>query len=356
MERKLKSLYSDPKSAASFSSPENLYHEYHKTNKNVKRSDIARFLETQKTYTLHRPRKKNFLRNKTCSPGIDVDWQADLADMKSIKRQNSGFTFLLVVVDVLSRFAFVEPVKKKTANEVAHAFEKIINKSNRKCWILTTDRGREFLGSSFQDMLKRHDIKHHYATSPDVKCAIAERYIRTLKTRIWRYFTDKATLKYITVLPHFVDSINHTKNQTIGYAPADVNKNNQTEIWNKVCGSTPKKKVILFKAGHQVRIAKEKHQLIKGYLPNFTFELFIVKKLLQNRYPATYKLIDLNGEEIEGIFYNEELVRAAIPSKLVDKIDYIVKSRIYNKKLQHFVKWKLKHKPPSWIYNTALIL
>ena len=352
MEVMLKDVYANPESPACFAGVNKVYKEAKKRNKRITMKHVRDFLAKQDAYTLHRDVRRRFKRNMTKTSGIDVDWQADLADMQRLKKENNGFTFILVIVDVLSRFAFAEPIKRKTPELVAAAFEKIIKRSDRRCTTLTTDRGLEFRGHNFQEMLRRYDIEHHYATSPDVKCAIVERYIRTMKTRIWRYFTYSKTVNYTKVLQKIVTSTNNSVHSTIGCAPSEVNMKNQAEIWQRLYGQPDKPIKPLYKAGDHVRITKEKGKLTKGYLPNFTSEVFVVQKLLKNRHPATYKLIDLTGEQLDGIFYNAELVRVTPLSKLGQQIEEIVKSEQRRKQLWHLVKIKDKTR---WIRDSQLI-
>ncbi len=309
MDKLLRDVYYNAKSPACYSSLRNVYREAKRRNKKIDLNTVRNFLARQDTYTLHRNARKRFKRNKTRTAGIDVHWQTDLADMKSIKRHNSGYTFIVVCIDVLSRFAFAEPVKKKTPEQVGDAIVKMIKTSGRKPWFLMSDRGREYTGKVFKDRMESLDIQHWYASSPDVKCAIVERYMRTLKSRLWRYFTRHKTLRYVDVLQDLVKSINNSHHRTIGCAPAKVDRNNQHIIWERLFGEDDTKPRYRFKQGDLVRITKEKSQLHKGYLPNYTTEVFQISQVLKNRKPATYRVCDLNGEDIEGIFYNEELVK-----------------------------------------------
>ena len=352
MEVMLNDVYTNPESPACFAGVNKVFKEAKKRNKRITMKHVRDFLAKQDAYTLHRDVRRRFKRNMTVTSGIDIDWQADLADMQRLKKENNGFTFILVIVDVLSRFAFAEPIKRKTTEMVAEAFERIMKRSGRRCWLLTTDRGTEFRGHNFQEMLRENDIQHHYATSPDVKCAIAERYIRTLKTRLWRYFTKHKTLNYTKILQKMVTSTNNSVHSTIGCAPSDVNIKNQEQIMQRLYGDEKKTTTKLYKAGDHVRITKEKGKLSKGYQPNFTSEVFVVQKVLKNRFPATYKLTDLTGEVLDGIFYNAELVRVTPLSKLGQQVVEIVKSEQRRKQLWHLAKIKDKTR---WIRDSQLI-
>lgn len=347
-------VYYNLDSPACYAGISKVYNEAKKKNKNVKLDDVKEFLLRQDAYTLHKPIKKKFVRNATTTSGLDVDWQADLADMQSLKTFNAGHTYILVCVDVLSRFAFAQPLKNKTADSVAHGFKTILKRGGRKCWILTTDRGKEFSGKPFQDMLSRNDIQHHYATSPDVKCAIVERYIRTLKARIWRYFTTTKTLNYVKPLQRLVAAINNTTHRTIGTTPASVSKKNEQEIWNRLYGQKPAAHAVVYKVGDHVRITKEKHKLSKGYQPNFTQEVFVIIKVLETRIPPVYKLCDLQGEDLEGVFYPEELARVSRRSKRSLSAQEILKSELRKKQLWHLVR--MKNMSQVWMKDSELTL
>ena len=348
----IRDVYYNVDSPACYAGADAVFRECKKRNKRITRKQVDEFLAKQETYTLHRQARRRFNRNKTKTAGIDVDWQADLADMRNLKHWNSGYTYILICVDVLSRFCFARPVKKKTPKLVAEAFRNIIKTSRRLPWILTTVRGLEFKGKPFQEFMQSQDIQHKYATSPDVKCAIAERYIRSLKSKIWKYFTRNKTKRYIDILPDLVKSINNSFHRTIKTTPASVDKSNQSEIWETLYASKKKPYKVRFNVGDQVRISIEKHILSKGYRPNYSKEVFIVSKILR-REPATYKIKDGQDEVIDGVFYNEELVRVLTADAPVRKIQTVKKSERREGELWHLVKFE--DKKESWIRNDELI-
>ena len=147
MDKELKKLYYDPDSAACYGGVTALYREAKKHFPKIKLETIETFLAKQNTYTLHKPVRRRFPRNKIVTAGLDVDWQADLADLQSLKKYNNNYCYILVVVDVLSRYLWAEPLKRKTPPEVMEAFKKIIKSSGRTPWRLCTDRGTEFKGA-----------------------------------------------------------------------------------------------------------------------------------------------------------------------------------------------------------------
>lgn len=187
------------------------------------------FLTAQPAYTLHRPIRRKFLRRKTFAKGINDLFQADIADMTNVSRYNDNNRYLLTCIDVFTKFAFAVPLKTKTANEVTNAFENQIL-SVRKCNFLQTDKGSEYVNSTFQKMLTKHKIRWYSSENDDIKAACVERFNRTLKERIYRYFTYKNTNRYVDVLPDILHSYNSTWHRSIGMAPVEVTKENEPEV------------------------------------------------------------------------------------------------------------------------------
>ncbi len=156
-------------------------------------------------------------------------------------------------------------------------------------------------------------ITHITTESPDVKAANAERYIRTLKTRLWKYFTDKKTFRYLNVLQSIVRALNNSYTNTLGCRPIDVNQKNEKKIRERLYGnSTDQKKKIVYEyeIGDKVRIAKERTAFQKGYLPHFTEEVFVITKRIPRRPVPVYRIEDLHGEMIQGMYYPAELVQS----------------------------------------------
>jgi len=140
--------------------------------------EVKKFLAGQDAYTLHKPRKIRITIHKTYSKGIGDLFQIDLVDLSSLSPFNDGMTYLLTCIDVFSKRAWAVLVARKSARDSVEAFEKIL--ADQKCTMVQSDKGTEFLNSSFQSMLKRHGIKFLHERK-DLKAAIVERFNRTLK-------------------------------------------------------------------------------------------------------------------------------------------------------------------------------
>ncbi|XP_046595308.1 uncharacterized protein LOC124294401 [Neodiprion lecontei] len=151
---------------------------------NNSRDSVRKWLAAQDAYTLHKPVHRKFPRARYNVSNIDDVWEADLADLSSMKSRNNGFRSLLVVIDVLSKYAWVVPLKRKTAATVAEGFEQVLHTTPRRPDLLQTDKGKEFVGSAFQKILRDHEIRYRVTRNPDVKAAIVERFNRTLKERL----------------------------------------------------------------------------------------------------------------------------------------------------------------------------
>ena len=168
------------------------------------------------------------MRNRVIVGGIDQQWQMDLADMQSMQKFNDGYRYLLVCTNVFSKYAWVVPLKNKTGSSLVEAF-KIILASGRKSEKIITDQGTEFFKKHFKALLKDEDIEL-YNMYNETKASVVERLIRTLKTRMRRYFTAKKTMRYIDMLPDLVYSYNHSIQSCIKRKPADVTTDNEMQV------------------------------------------------------------------------------------------------------------------------------
>ena len=157
---------------------------------------------------------------------IDEQWVADLIELQGLARWNKGNRYALTVVDVFSKYAWVEPLKNKTGVAVTQAMQTILTRAGRTPQKLQTDAGKEFYNRTFQNLMKTNGI-HHFSTHGDAKAALAERFNRTLKEKLYRYLTAKNTQAYLQVLQSIVQGYNATVHRSIGIAPKDVTDVNE---------------------------------------------------------------------------------------------------------------------------------
>lgn len=351
----LTDIYFNTKHPASFSTADTLWKATAKTIPKIK---VQKWIEGQEAYTLHRPIRKRFPRNRYYVDNIDVVWQADLNDMRSLQAENDGYNYLLTIIDVFSKHAWALPLKTKTGPEVTKAFQDIFQQSKRKPLKIQTDLGGEFVNKVFKTFLEKHNITLYHIYNPDTKACIVERFNRTLKARMWRYFTHEASHRYLEVLPDLLHAYNHSKHRSIGMSPSEVNDTNVLTVWHSLYGNKSRNPVnslkMKFKIGDKVRISKEKMAFEKGYEENWSTEVFIITQC-KNRKPFVYVLEDLAGEPITGTFYEHELQRVQITDTSTFKIDKILQTLGRGARKKVLVSWKgYPSKFNEWILASTL--
>jgi hypothetical protein len=303
----LSASYYSPKDAGSYGGVNRLHQSVNRNN-SLSKGDVKRFLKSQDTYTRHKQRYGKFPRRKVTAPFRNYLWQADLLFMKKYKRYNRGYSYLLTVIDVFSRFAFAIPIKNKSSGEIIRGFKEIFNKYDGKPKQLQTDQGTEFFNKDFKDFLKKFNILLFHNFS-DFKACVVERFNRTLMTRLSKYFTYTKGYEYLDVLPDILESYNSSVHRGIGLKPKDVCIDNEMEVWmnsNKDLYTKKYKKPKL-KLYDNVRLCKKIGIFEKGFAPTHTSEIFQIAEVLQT-VPVTFRVKDINNEVISGIFYEQELV------------------------------------------------
>ena len=204
----------------------------------------------------------------------------------------------MCVIDIFGKHAWVFPLKDKKGVSIVDTFLKILKESNRKPNKIWVDKGSEFYNNFFKKWLKDNDIEM-YSINNEGKYVVAERFIRRLKTKIYKYMILVSKNVYIDKLDDIVSEYNNTYHRTIKMKPVDVKDNTYVDSKKEVNGKDPK-----FKVGDRVRISKYKNIFAKGYTPNWSEEVFVVNKI-KNTVPRTNVINDLNGEEITGTFYEK---------------------------------------------------
>ena len=215
--------------------------------------------------------------------------------MQSLSKYNKGIKYLLCAIDLFSKYVWVVPTKDKKRTSIVNAFKKIISnrRKPKKMWV---DQGSEFYNQSFKDFLKINNTEM-YSTYNVGKSAVAERFIGTLKNKIFKHITAIQQNVYFDVLDDIVNKYNNTVHRTIKMKPIDITDDSYVEYNKDFNKKGPK-----FKVGDHVRISKYKNIFAKGYALNWSEEVFVISNI-KNTVPWTYLINDLNGEEITGSFF-----------------------------------------------------
>ena len=252
--------------------------------------------------------------------------------MQKFSKWNKGYRYLLMIIDVFSKFGWIVPLKDKKGITVANAFKNIFKKHKipKKLW---TDKGTEFYNQHLKKLLKQHDITL-YSTENEEKSAVVERWNQTIKSKMWKRFTEQNSTQYLNILPELLNEYNNSYHSSIKMTPVEASKlkNQGIVYYNLYSDLKPLNTKPKFKVGDTVRISKYKRKTFdKSYTPNWTEEIFVVTKIL-NTNPYTYKIQDLNGETITGSFYEKELLKTNQTKFRIEKV-------IRKDKNNALVKW-----------------
>ena len=292
---------------------------------------------------LHKPVRRKFEKRRVLVNRIDKIWAADLVDMQAFSKFNRGIKYLLAVIDVFSKYGYLIPLKDKTGKSVASALKTIFKERKpEKMWV---DKGKEFYNKDVKELIEL------YSTENEEKSSVFERWIRTMKENMWKYFTTNSMSVYINVLPGLVREYNNTRHSSIKMTPVKASKiENEIRVWRNLYPKHLEIRDIKpkFSIGDKVRISKKKKTFEKGYTTRWTEEIFTIVEV-KHTLPVTYKIADLNGEEILGTFYEPELQKT---SQQLFRIEKVIK-RGKNKSL---VKWKgYSDDFNSWIDNKDIV-
>ena len=284
---------------------------------------------------LHKPIIRNFKRRKVNFGNEPNEiWSADLIDLKKLKKYNNGFQYIINIIDLYSRYAWSIPIKNKTGKSIVEAFNSTITQQQQKPKKLWVDNGSEFYNKIFKKWLNDNNIEM-YSTFNEGKAVVIERFNRTLKNKMFKYFTANGTYKYIDILSSLINEYNNKKHSSTKLSPKSKYFNKQLSEDKKI---NKKNNNLLplsydFKIGDKVRISKFKKKFEKGYTPNWTDEIFTIYAINMTN-PVTYLIKDLNNNVIKGSFYKQELQKTT--GQEIFRISKIIKKKNKNA----FVSWE----------------
>ena len=217
--------------------------------------------------------------------------------MQSLSKYNKGINYLLCAINLFSKYAWAVPLKDKKGTSIVNVFQKVISEGRKpnRIWV---DQGSEFYNNSFKDFLKTNNIKM-YSSYNEEKSVVAERFIRTLKNKIFKHMAAIPKNVFFDLLVDIVNKYNNAVHRTIKIKPIDIADDSYAQYNKDFNKNDPN-----FKVGDHVRISKHKNIFVKRYTPNWSEEVFVVSKI-KNTFPWTYVVNDLGGEEITGSFYEK---------------------------------------------------
>jgi hypothetical protein len=381
METFLRKVYYDPAHVAGFASVKKLVDAAKaKGYKDATQGTVKKWLLKQETYALSRPSRRRFKRSQVVVEGLDAQWEMDLIDFSKLSPDNTD-KYVLVMEDVFSRYAWTSVLKTKTAAEVSRAMRHIFEQGRRPRYSIRSDQGKEFTGFVVKKLLREYDI-NHIVTYNEVKAGYIERLIKTIRSKMYRYMLHKQSHKWSHTVQSITTSYNNSVHRSLGIAPKDVVKENESEIRfqqylikNRIATHTkkdiavkrekkeeviksvlkPKLKRPKYKVGNVVRISRLRTTFSREYDVKWTGELFRIRKVYMREDRPIYQLDDWSGEEIAGTFYEEELAPGEEPDGGVYKIEKVLKRRKRrgeNEALVQWFQWPAKYN--SWVSMSTI--
>lgn len=279
-----------------------------KNNKYKDPKKVLKVLQELKTYTLHKPVRLRHTRRPIICNHIDLLWGTDLIVLENIARKNRGYAYILLTVDCFSKMVYVEKLKSKNSTDVLAAFKAIFEK--RKPEKLYADKERAFISKKLQDFFEKQNISMYHTVSW-LHSSLAERYIGRFKRIMARMFTHNGNEKWIGLEQDIADQINNSYNRSIGMKPIQVNSSNESIVWDNLYRKFINAKVpkARYSVGDLVRISTRtlKDVFRKSYNISWTLEVFKIKEIKGQSLVPYYTLVDLQGNNIPGSYYNEDL-------------------------------------------------
>jgi len=273
-------------------------------------SKISKYLQEKDVHSKHgRIVKRRFPRRRIIVTHPFQIFMADLIEYTknaSMKHANRNRVYILIVIDCFSKYIWLRPLKKKTAKPVSSSLREIIEGLTSFPNTVITDEGKEFYNKEVRKVFDDFNI-HHYSIKTKMKASIAERAIRTIKTRIERYMHENKTKKWLDVLPDIESGYNSTPHRSIGLAPEQVNIANSKKVFKTLYPDIDLITKPKLSKGNIVRVLRKKSLFEKGYKQNWSSKVYIITKTRQQAGRVWYKLSCLNGTVKEGSHYFYEL-------------------------------------------------
>lgn len=350
MKKLLEKIFYNPALPAGFGSIDKLYRKAKTINPNIRIKDVKSFLKGSRVYTLHKLQRKKFPRRKVVSAGPRIILSCDLAEMGALQEENHGVRYLLVCIDVFSRYMFIEPLQRKSALDMVKAFTKIFKNPDAQGYSrIFSDRGKEFYNKKMEIFLREKKMFVYSVYSQEIKASIAEAGIKRIKHKIFRFLTANNTLHYLGIIDKLVSAYNETPHRGLkGKTPSEIHSLSHPKDWRKQFRLMYKKQAKQKKlssskltVGSLVRVvtSNRSDRFATGYTVKNTEEIFRISKIYYSLSGiVTYELEDWGGEKIKGIFYRDELIETSKPKTY--NIEILKKRRKRDGTLQYYVHWK----------------
>ena len=364
----LNNYYYKPSKPAAFTGVDKLYKVLKADGHKIGKSKIRKWLAGQNVYTKHKPVYHKFKRSKVVVPAKYYQFDADTVSMTRYEKINKGFKYFLVIIDILSRYAWTHPLKSLTGKEMVKALKSVVQKNPKH---FRFDGGSEFQNKDVKKYLENLGI-HQFQTLNDKKANYVERLNKTIKSKLMKHMFYKHNRDWVDVLPAITDSYNNTYHRSIKMTPAQALKTDNATLWLKQYSlkgkkTEHKKKLknglsqrttkFRFKVGDTVKLSYNRSRFDRAYDDMWTDENFVITERNVDQNIAQYSIKDYNNDPVKGRFYEAELqkVNVANDSNPIYKIEKILKKRTKRGIKEVLVKWDgWSSKFNSWIAETEV--
>ena len=269
-------------------------------------SKIKKFMQQNVTSSLFRQVRHKYPRRRIKSYYPYNIMMFDTINYRSYGSHNQNFKYISVGIDVFSKMAYAAPMKKMNEFDSKIAMESIFSKLPDLPQSIITDLGTEYYNSQMKTLFDRYGIRH-YSIRGKHKACVAERFIRTLKGRLEKYFFEKKTFNWIDVLDNFINNYNNSYHRSIKMAPKDVNETNRTKVYSTLYPKSQNNRKPRLHKGDQVRLLREKNIFEKGYTRSWSLEIYKIEKTFSESSVDFYLISDSEGNILPRKKYYWEL-------------------------------------------------
>jgi hypothetical protein len=307
--------------------------------------DCKDFLSSQPSYSLYRPSRQKYKRNKLLSHFAGHVVQIDIMDLPRFVNENDGYRYVLLGYDTYSKFLTSIPLKRRTTDALLAGIEYLRESSPFAIRSIYSDKESGFMSRVVQAWFISKEI-HHYTTTSKVKAPGVERAIRSLRMALHRHFEASGSRRWIDVLPQIVDQYNDIKHSTTKQRPWDVVADDTLVIPH---GHQAKERKKIPQVGSFVRVSRLRSPFEKEASGLWSREIFKVVKLKTRQPIPMLVLQDMTGGEIQGAFYPEEVQKIRWDgAKEVAEVFRTRKRQGVIESLVSFVGWPEQYR--EWLY------
>ena len=345
----LKSIYFNSEHPAGYAGALAVYNAVKSEGKyNVTFKQIEEWLADQDAYATFKSAKKKFQRPRVIVSDKDQQWDADTLNMSYYKDSNDGYAYILVCIDVFTRYLFTRPLRNLRGIKIKESLEDIF-KYNEPPKSIRTDRGSEFVNTQVREYLQSKNI-NHFLTNNEIKTSHAERVIRTIRLRIARMMKARHDFNWVKHLQSITSAYNLSKHRSINCSPLEAMCTvPKSKLWhwqylrNDAATKTGPNSFYKFHLTDRVRVSYLATTFDRAYDERWSKVIYTITGRRMDQGFQKYKLKSWNNDPVFGEFYKEELQKVAGVEDAEYEIERVMKQRMVGprnaRRREILVKW-----------------